>query len=236
MLFLLGDNNDNTTISKEYIEIACKLMEDYFVINACALLEDIARDEKNNLQDKIISILKTYGRTSVRDIMRYAHQSKKDLADALDALDDNGSFEIKKTKEGKTIYYELNGSHSSVMSVATVATVATVPFVANNQGINATNVTIQEEHRCATPFQSTSCDKSDKSDDCDRRDSCDNSRDFKDKVISKTIHDVLNLYRDCAEISPQSRDLEAANIRVKFNLTQEEARSRLDAEIAKVTA
>lgn len=169
MLFLLGDNTDNTTISKKYIEIACRMMEEYFVINACALLEDIARDEKNNLQDKVISILKTYGRTSVRDLMRYAHQPKKDLGDALDALDENGSFEIKKTKVGKSVFYELN-----VANVTTVPNVTKVPFVANNQGINATNVTMDIEHRRATPFQSTSCDKSDKCDNRDRRDSCDN--------------------------------------------------------------
>jgi len=180
MLFLLGDNDNNKIISKKYIEIACKLMEDYFIINSCNIIEDIARDEKHNLQDRVISILKTYGRTSVRDIMRYAHQPKKDLADALDALDENGSYEIIKTKEGKTVYYEMNGFLSSVANVTTVATVASVanvPFVADNKGINATNVTISDKPIADVSdgdIHYTLCDKSDKSDDCDKRDSCDN--------------------------------------------------------------
>jgi hypothetical protein len=91
----------------------------------------------------------------------------------------------KKTKYGKTAYYEINGAHSSVIGVATVPTVAKVPFVANNQGIIATNVTIEGEYRRATPFQSTSCDKRDKRDDGDKRDSCDDSKPFADNAITE---------------------------------------------------
>ena len=194
MLFLLGDNDDSKIISKTYIGIACKLMEEYFIINSCNIIEDIARDEKHNLQDKIISILKTYGRTSVRDIMRYAHQPKKDLADALDALDENGSYEIIKTKEGKTVYYEMNGFLSSAANVTPVATVATVPFVANIQGISATNVTISEK-----PIADVSdgdnhiilCDKSDKSDSCDKRDNCDDSEPSRANTLTELNHQLI---------------------------------------------
>ena len=158
MLILLGDGEDSNFISKSYIEIACKMVENYFLINACNLMEDISRDEQHNLQDRIIGILKTYGKTSMRDLMRYAHQPKKDLDEAIAGLNEHGSGEIKTTMEigRKTLYFELNGNKSkkSVLQVAQVATVTTVHTVPKIQGILATNATENKINNDTKPIDS----------------------------------------------------------------------------------
>ena len=212
MLILLGDNNNKTIIPKLYIEIATKLVDDYFLINSCNIMEDIARDEKHNLQDKIIGILKTYGKLSLRDLMRYAHQTKKDLFEAIEALDQNGSSEIKRISEPgqKQLFFELNGSKSkkssffSVTSVTSVANVAFVATVPQEEGIVATNVTEDVKTRIhartgadvySTRLERYPCDKRDK---CDKCDSCDKSDKLKTsdcKFLDYTI-DMHNEHID----------------------------------------
>jgi hypothetical protein len=179
MLFTLGDNNDNTTITKTYLEIACGVIENYFLITACNLLEDIGRDEQHNLQDKIIGILKTYGKVTIRDVLRYTHRPKKELAEALDALDERGSYEIKtsKSESGKTLFYELNGAKSNVTTVTSVTGVATVANVASVPEIKRIDVTVVTDDILARVAdgnnQSFLCDKRDKSDRSDSSDSSD---------------------------------------------------------------
>lgn len=207
MLLLLGDNTDQTIISKNYIEIVCRMIDNYFLINSCNLMEDICRDEKHNLQDKVIGVLKTYGRLSLRDIMRYTHQPKNDLFAAIDALDENGSLEIKKICEDgkKTVFYELNGTKSiksKITNVPIVADVANVPDVPEIKGIIATNVTGDINiHQMTNDKSVYLCDSRDKS---DKRDSCD-SRDKKNTHKKESKNDDIeqsrlnNIHRDQIE-------------------------------------
>ena len=97
MLFTIGrmDYIDGTEISLEHIKEACRLIDEYFMPIALIVADLVGKSAEKNLMDKIIAILTSRGgKLTRRELMRIIHQRKKDLDDALEALEESGEIRL----------------------------------------------------------------------------------------------------------------------------------------------
>ena len=109
-LFTIGreDFDENSKIELPHIQEAARLIDCYFLPIGKIIVEEVARSETKNTQEKILGILKRFnGRVSQRDLLRNLHMKIADVEDAIEGL--ILSEEIQrvqvKGKKGTTLYY-----------------------------------------------------------------------------------------------------------------------------------
>jgi hypothetical protein len=89
MLFTVArsDYKEGTSISLEHIEEACRQVDEYFLPIGKLVAEEVAREEKNNLQNKILGVLGRHGgRVQWRPLLQNLHVKVKDVEEAIEAL------------------------------------------------------------------------------------------------------------------------------------------------------
>jgi len=121
-LFTVGrvDFDVNSKIELPHVQEACRLVVEYFLPIGKIVIDEVARAESKNIQDKIIGVLKrNKGRISQRDLLRALHMKIKEVEEALEALNLSEEIEsfIKKGKRGdERLYYRLKECHSVLLS------------------------------------------------------------------------------------------------------------------------
>ncbi len=114
-----GDFDENSKIELPHIQEAARLIETYFLPIGKIIIDEVARAESKNVQDKIIGTLKRYnGRISQRDLLRVLHMKLKEVEEAIEALMLSEEIErqIVQTKKAKVLYYVLRECHSDIVS------------------------------------------------------------------------------------------------------------------------
>jgi hypothetical protein len=97
ILFTIGksDYTIETQISLEYIKEACRQVDEYFLPIGAIVAEEVAREEKQNLQNKIIGILnRNGGKIKRRDLLKNLHVKLKDVEEALEALIESEELKV----------------------------------------------------------------------------------------------------------------------------------------------
>ncbi|AIY90205.1 DUF3987 domain-containing protein [Geoglobus acetivorans] len=103
MLFTLGDKEFEPIITLEYIQEACRVVDEYLLPYAVNLIKELEWDEERNLQEKILGTLKRHGgELTRRDLLRYLHKPLREVSEALEALVHSGEIELVK-KDGKIV-------------------------------------------------------------------------------------------------------------------------------------
>lgn len=120
-LFTIGraDFDENSKIELPHIQEAARLIVDYFLPIGRIIIDEVARAESKNTQDKIIGTIKRYnGRISQRDLLRVLHMKLKDVEEAIEALILSEEIEKQfvKTKKAKVLYYVMRECHSDIVS------------------------------------------------------------------------------------------------------------------------
>ena len=112
-LFTIGreDFDENSEIELPHIQEAARLVVEYFLPIGKIIIDEVARAESKNVQDKIIGTLKRYnGLIKQRDLLRVLHMKVKEVDESIEALILSEEIERKtvKTKKGSAvIYYSL---------------------------------------------------------------------------------------------------------------------------------
>jgi hypothetical protein len=121
-IFTIGreDFDENSKIELPHVREATRLVVEYFLPIGKIIIEEVARAESKNIQDKIIGTIKRYnGLIKQRDLLRVLHMKIKDVEESIDALILSEEIERKtvKTKKGATvIYYSLLECMSDLVS------------------------------------------------------------------------------------------------------------------------
>jgi hypothetical protein len=105
-LFTVGreDFDVNSKIELPHVQEACRLVVEYFLPIGKKIIDEVARAESQNVQDKIIGTAKRFnGRITQRDLLRALHLKVKDVDDALDALILSEELQRVAIKSGKGI-------------------------------------------------------------------------------------------------------------------------------------
>ncbi len=132
MVFTVGrsDFDPATTreVSLSHVQEATRQVESYFLPTARVVIEEVARSERENLQNQIIgTIRRAGGKIARRDLLRKLHVKLDDVDKAISALEASEEIETLKVEgKGPTRYvYRLTVSNvpivSSVPSVSTVS-------------------------------------------------------------------------------------------------------------------
>jgi len=103
-LFTIGraDFDENSKIELPHIREAARLVDSYFLPVGKIIVEEVARSETKNVQEKILGILKRHnGRISQRDLLRYLHMKISDVNDAVEGLIFSEEIKIVKVRGKK---------------------------------------------------------------------------------------------------------------------------------------
>lgn len=103
LLFTVGrsDYQEGMQVSLEHITEACRQIDEYFLPTGRAVIEEVARQEERNLQNKIIGTLsRAGGKMSQRDLLRALHVSLREVGEAFNALEASEEIELRKTTKG----------------------------------------------------------------------------------------------------------------------------------------
>jgi hypothetical protein len=112
-LFTIGreDFDENSKIELPHIQEATRLVVEYFLPIGKIIVEEVARAESKNVQDKIIGTLKRYnGLIKQRDLLRVLHMKIKDVEESINALILSEEIEkilVKTNKGANVLYYKL---------------------------------------------------------------------------------------------------------------------------------
>ena len=106
MVFTIGrwDFDPSTTraISLEHVQEATRQVESYFLPMARVVIEEVARSEKENLQNRIIgTIRRAGGKITRRDLLRRLHVRLEDVDKAISALEASEEIEKLQVEDGK---------------------------------------------------------------------------------------------------------------------------------------
>ncbi|MDD5703438.1 MAG: hypothetical protein PHU23_15495, partial [Dehalococcoidales bacterium] len=131
-LFTIGreDFDENSKIELPHIQEAARLVVEYFLPIGKIIIDEVARAESKNTQDKIIGTIKRYnGLINQRDLLRVLHMKLKEVEEAIEALILSEEIErqIVKGKKGNIVYYKLRECHSDIVSHKAV-------YKGNNKG------------------------------------------------------------------------------------------------------
>jgi hypothetical protein len=131
-LFTIGraDFDENSIIELHHIQEAARLVDEYFLPIGKIIIDEVARAESKNVQDKIIGTIKrSNGLIKHRDLLRALHMKLKDVEEAIEALILSEEIESKtvKSKKGNILYYRLRECHSVIVSHKPV-------YKGNNEG------------------------------------------------------------------------------------------------------
>jgi len=131
-LFTIGreDFDENSKIELPHIREAARMVVEYFLPIGRIIIEEVARAESKNVQDKIIGTIKRYnGLIKQRDLLRALHMKVKEVDESIEALILSEEIErqVVKGKKGIVLYYKLRECHSELVSHKVV-------YKENNEG------------------------------------------------------------------------------------------------------
>lgn len=168
LIFAFSNDDFREEIDIESMQEAIRIADQYLEPYARKIIGQVALDEENNLQEKILGILRrNKGVLTRRNLLKNLHQKIKDVKEALEALTASGEIEIEK--EGKKILIKLKGykifsntpimadNKKSVTSVSAVTNVSNVTSVALNS-INHVNLYRDSYTHCNSCDTCDSCD------------------------------------------------------------------------------
>jgi hypothetical protein len=125
-LFTIGrsDFDEGSKIELPHIQEATRQITTYFLPIGRIIIDEVARAESKNVQDKIIGTLKRWnGQISQRDLLRALHLPLKDVDLAIEALiaaEEIQKLEIEAIKGSKLCYVlvkpETKECHSGIVS------------------------------------------------------------------------------------------------------------------------
>jgi hypothetical protein len=120
-LFTIGreDFDENARIELPHIREAARQVVEYFLPIGKIIIEEVARSESKNVQDKIIGTLKRFnGLIKQRDLLRALHMKVKEVDESIEALVLSEEIErhVVKSKKGDVLYYKLRECHSDIVS------------------------------------------------------------------------------------------------------------------------
>lgn len=124
------DFDENSKIELPHIQEAARQVVEYFLPIGRIIIEEVARAESKNVQDKIIGTLKRYnGLIKQRDLLRVLHMKVKDVDESIEALilSEEIARQVVKSKKGNVLYYKLEECHSDIVSHPVV-------YKGNNEG------------------------------------------------------------------------------------------------------
>lgn len=105
ILFTVGrkDYTIEDKIPLNYMQEACRQIDEYFLPVGISVTEEVGRKEQKNLQDRIIGTLERNGGKMTRpQLLRSLHMKVRDIEDAIEALEASEEIEIVvEFKEGK---------------------------------------------------------------------------------------------------------------------------------------
>lgn len=135
LILTISENPEAKEISARLIKDSISLVDGYFKHVTVELIEEIGLDEQNNLQDKIIGVIKRAGgKITQRQLLKRLHRTLRDVEEAVDALIASGEIVIVQS-DSRT------DSRIIKLNVKdTVPTVPTIPTVPEEKGINGTVV------------------------------------------------------------------------------------------------
>lgn len=113
------DFDENSKIELPHIREAARQVVEYFLPIGRIVIEEVARAESKNVQDKIIGTLKRYnGLIKQRDLLRVLHMKVKEVDESIEALMLSEEIErqVVKSKKGNVLYYKLRECHSDIVS------------------------------------------------------------------------------------------------------------------------
>lgn len=137
MVFTVGrsDFDPSTTmaVSLEHVQEATRQVETYFLPTARVVIEEVARSERENLQNQIIgTIRRAGGKIARRDLLRKLHVKLEDVDKAICALEASEEIETLKVEGKGPTKYVYRLTVSNVPSVSSVSSVSTVTQIQGN--------------------------------------------------------------------------------------------------------
>lgn len=108
MLLELGKSPISTTITKESVMVAANAVTTYFIPTLMDIVDRLQEDAKNNLIEKVISVLRRCG--GVAQHTKALHDAKmksKDFAEVIATLCESETIEVVKEKKSKKVFYLL---------------------------------------------------------------------------------------------------------------------------------
>ena len=135
MLFELGSQDFDVSkpIRVEFIQEACRLVDEYFMPAAKAIYDIVGSNAERNVIDRITLYLKNHnGKATQRDILHDTKIKKADPEDYLSTMVESGAVEIKTEKRnGKRrdrvwVFLLPNSNVTSVSNVPNVSNVSKV--------------------------------------------------------------------------------------------------------------
>ncbi len=110
-----ADYDENSMIELPHIREACRQVVEYFLPVGVIVVEEVARAESKNTQDKIMGTLKrNNGLIKHSILLRALHLPLKDVDAAIEAL--TQSEEIERVVIKDVVYYKTNKYHSEIVS------------------------------------------------------------------------------------------------------------------------
>lgn len=212
MLFELGaaDFDISKPIRLEFIEEACRLVDEYLMPTARAVYDLVGANADKNDIDKIVTFLKQHnGKGSKREIMRYVKIKRKDFDDYVSMMVESEMVDekiVENKGKGRNTTYLLLRDNSKVTNVSKVPIVPKVTSV--------TKIPSSED-------TGNSCDTGDVGDISDIADIGDNAQDTGEStkikvecaVCGKDISNKTQLTKngktyckDCADILEPKKD------------------------------
>lgn len=104
ILFELGssDFDPSRPIRLEYIQEACRQIDEYFMPTAKAIYESVGCNIEKNIVDRITQFVKANGgKATQREISQHVKIKSRDLEDYLETMEENGTISIKTEESGK---------------------------------------------------------------------------------------------------------------------------------------
>jgi len=84
-------------IHPQFVEVAIKQIEEYFLPVFCQVADAVNRRESNNLQDKIVAFVKRKGGKCTRStLLKYLHRRASDINSEIDTLIESGEITHKE--------------------------------------------------------------------------------------------------------------------------------------------
>jgi hypothetical protein len=104
MLFTVArkDYHEGDSICLEHVQEACRQVDEYFLPIGKLVAEEVAREERNNLQNKILGVLgRKGGKLQWGKLLQQLHVKVKEVEEAIGALRESGEVGyITVVKEG----------------------------------------------------------------------------------------------------------------------------------------
>lgn len=137
MLLELGKSKVSTTITDDSIKIASEMVTDFFIPSIMETIDRMQEDIKNNLIEKITSILRRLGGTSSHTkLLRDSNMKSKEFFECISTMIE--SYRIKIEQDKPRVYKLLN--HNSPLNFRSVRKVRNVRTCIEGE-MNPTNIT-----------------------------------------------------------------------------------------------